>query len=837
MASLENFWSQDPKEVLKLLDSSLEGFSSSQAKKRYLSTLSKKKRQSSFQKDLRLLIRQFQSPLVMLLLGAVILSAFIGERSDVFIILVILILAGLMSFFQERNAGRVVEKLQSLMALKSTVLREGANVDIPNEQVVPGDILILNAGDMIPADCLLLESNELHVNEASLTGESFPLRKEAGKVPANSVLAARNNSLWEGTHVVSGTAKAVVVWAGTDTQFGKIVQGAGRVVETSFEKGIREFGYFLMKITLVLSVFILIVNLLVEKSILDSALFALALAVGMAPELLPAITTIAMSSGAKRLMEKQVIVKKLSAIQSLGEVNLLCTDKTGTITEGLIRVDRIVNGSDHSDDFVRNLAYWNAFFQTGYTNPVDEALVSLQPPSSPKPEKFGEIPYDFIRKRLSIAIALEGEKMLITKGAYTQISEICTGIKTEDGKVEDIKLWKRRLDQTFESFGKNGLRAIAICFKHLNDGQINREDEKDMIFAGFVLLQDPIKEGIIEAIQELKDLKVALKIISGDNKNVAKSIGRQIGIASPKVLTGRELAHISPEALLQKVKEVDIFAEIEPQQKERIIRALKSQHTVAYMGDGINDVSAINAADTGISVDNAVDVTKEAADIVLIEKDLSVLAYGIREGRKTFANTLKYIYISTGCTFGNMFSVAFVSMVLPFLPMLPKQILLTNVISDVPYLSITSDNVDDSQIQTPGKWDISVIRKYMVIFGIHSSFFDGLTFLVLWFVLKADQATFHTGWFIESIMSELLILFIIRTHKKFYQSRPGKYLLIFALLSFAFTLALPYLPMASSLGLVPLDSLTLGLMLSIVALYILTGDFLKVWFFKKLVKN
>jgi Mg2+-importing ATPase len=819
------------------LGSSPQGLSETIAQHRFVSKLSKKSRRSSFEKDIRLLVRQFQSPIVLLLVAAVILSAFIGEKSDVIIIVVILVLAGLMSFFQERNAGKVVEKLQSLMALKSNVLRKGESKEISNDKVVPGDILLFNAGDLVPADCLLLSSNELHLNEASMTGESFPVRKKEGVLPVDVPFGKRTNCLWEGTHVVSGTGTALAVWTGADTYFGKIVQTAGRSDETSFEKGIREFGYFLMKITLVLSVVILVANLLVEKTILDSALFALALAVGMAPELLPAITTIAMSSGAKRLMARQVIVKRLSAIQSLGEVEILCTDKTGTITEGLIRVDRIVNAANKNDDHVRALAYWNAHFQTGYSNPIDEALLTLQAPSSEIPQKLGEIPYDFIRKRLSVGISFGGERTLITKGAYSQIREICSFIKTDDGKVEEFGRWQQKLDSIFEGFGDRGLRAIAVCYKDLVDSTIGHEDEKEMIFAGFVLLQDPIKEGIAEAIQELRNLQVKLKVISGDNKNVAKSIGTKIGISSPRILTGKELAKISPEALLKKVVEVDIFAEIEPQQKERIIRALRHRHTVAYMGDGINDVSAIHAADTGISVNNAVDVTREAADIVLIEKDLSVLAYGIKEGRKTFANTLKYIYITTGCTVGNMFSVAFVSMVLPFLPMLPKQILLTNLISDVPYLSITSDNVDESAIKAPGKWNMAMIRQYMMVFGIHSSFFDGLTFLVLWFVLRANEATFQTSWFIESIMSELVILFVIRTNKRFYQSRPGKLLFLFSVLAVILTLALPYLSFGAVLGLVPLDFFTMVSMLGIVLLYALTGDYLKIWFFEHLSKT
>ena len=394
------------------------------------------------------------------------------------------------------------------------------------------------------------------------------------------------------------------------------------------------------------------------------------------------------------------------------------------------------------------------------------------------------------------------------------------------------------IEKQYEEYGINGTRVIAVAYKIITKTDINKEDEVAMIFAGFVLLQDPVKAGIIDTINELKKLHVGLKIITGDNKNVAKSIGISIGIDNPIVITGQELADVSQLALEQKVKSVHIFAEIEPQQKGRIIAALRKTFTVAYMGDGINDVSAINLADIGISVENAVDVAKEAADFVLMEKDLSGLIDGIKEGRKTFSNTLKYIFINTGSTFGNMFSVAIASLVLPFLPMLPKQILLTNFITDFPYLTIASDNVDEEQLERPGKWDLKFIRNYMLFFGIHSSFFDVLTFLTLLYVLKVKEGAFQTGWFIESILTELFILFIIRTHKNFFKSKPGKFLFILSIIGFILTIALPYIPfIASEVGLVPLPFFQIGAMLLIVILYIITADLLKVWFFKKYRSN
>lgn len=831
--SSNNFWQFDAAYWIQQLKTSENGLSDSMAKKILPQSNQHPKTTSGFKKDILLFIGQFKSPLMLLLIGAVILSAFLGDTSDVFIILFIVISTGLMSFLQERNASKVVEKLQSMISLKCDVIRDGVSKEIPATEVVPGDIILLNAGDMIPADCLLLESVELNVNEASLTGESYPVRKEVGILEEHTELVKRTNCLWEGTNVVSGNAKALVITTGAATIFGAIAQSASTVVETTFEKGIKDFGFFLMKITLVLSFFILMVNLLNHKSVIESALFALALAVGMAPELLPAITTIAMSAGAKRMLAKKVIVKKLASIQNLGEINLLCTDKTGTITEGAIKVTKIVDGFNAESSWVKELAYWNAYFESGYANPIDDALKSMPIVSELKPQKIGEVPYDFIRKRLSIAIQTNDDKQIICKGAFAQIIGICTQVQLSNGTLEDIAKHKSSIEANYTQFGKDGLRAIAVCYRKNSNGQLTKEEEKNMVFAGFVLLEDPVKNGIIETIDQLQNLHINLKIITGDNKNVAQSIAYQIGIKKPVVMTGEQLLNTSPEALKLLVKKTHIFAEVEPQQKERIIQALRKSYTVAYMGDGINDVSAINAADVGISVSNAVDVAREAADFVLLEKDLTVLVDGILEGRKTFANTLKYIFINTGSTFGNMFSVAIASLLLPFLPMLPKQILLTNFITDFPYLMVASDNVDEEQLDKPGKWNIKFIRNYMIVFGIHSSFFDVITFLTLLYVLKVKETAFQTGWFVESILTELFILFIIRTHKNFFKSKPGKYLFLLSVLGLILTLGLPYSFLASEIGITPIPLYNLGILLTIVLLYVVTADILKVWFFKK----
>jgi Mg2+-importing ATPase len=829
------FWNDDISYWLRQLNSSAEGLSQKAADQRLAEAGIRVKGKSAFHKDLLLFIGQFKSPLMLLLIGAIIISAFLGDMSDVFIILSIVVSSGLLSFFQERNAGKIVEKLQSLISIKATVLRDGIPQEIHAERVVPGDVILLKAGDMLPADCLIMESNELHANESALTGESYPVRKEAGITEKQAALAKRTNCLWEGTSIVSGSAKALVIQTGDNTILGNMALRSSASIETAFEKGIKDFGFLLMKITLVLSVFILVINVINQKPIIDSALFALALAVGMAPELLPAVTTIAMSAGAKRLLEKKVIVKKLNSIQNLGEVNLLCTDKTGTITEGVIRVESIINGEGQESAFVRKLAFWNAFFETGYANPIDNALRQMDGFVDERVDKIGEIPYDFIRKRLSVAVRTEQERLLISKGAFPQIISICSKIRLNSDETADIALHRQALEAQFAQYGTEGLRVIAICYKTIaaDTATISKEQETDMIFAGFILLNDPVKSGIAKTIDGLNQLHVQLKIITGDNKNVAVSIAKKIGISNPTVITGAEMLSTSPEALAHLAKDTHVFAEVEPQQKERIIWALKQHYTVAYMGDGINDVSAINAADVGISVDNAVDVAKEAADFVLMENNLTVLTDGIREGRKTFANTLKYIYINTGSTFGNMCSVAAASLILPFLPMLPKQILLINFISDFPFLAVSTDNVDEEQITKPGKWNLKLIRDYMFVFGLHSSLFDLITFSTLYFYLQAQETVFQTGWFVESTLTELFTLFIIRTHKSFLQSIPGKLLLILSVVSLVLTIGMPYMPFSQDIGIIPLPLPILGAMLLIVAVYVVTADLLKLWFFRK----
>jgi len=818
-------------ELYKKLESGEKGLSPDTAAAHLLAHSKNARQRSTFEKNLRLFISQFTSPLVLLLVVAVILSAFLGQTADTLIILFILLATGILGFWQEWNAGKAVEQLQKIIQLKCDVIRDGKEQEISAGEIARGDMLVLHAGDIIPADCRLVETNELHVNESSITGESFPVEKIPGAVPDEKPLPDKINCVWQGTSVVSGTAKALVVNTGGDTIFGQMSHSLSRSEESAFEKGIKHFGYFLMQITIVLSLLNLCANLYFKKPLFDSVLFALAIAVGMAPELLPAIMSFAMSVGAKRMLKKKVIVKKLSSIFNFGEVNVLCTDKTGTLTEGIIKIKDIVDPDGKPNERVRQFAFLNAYFQNGFKNPIDEALKQIGEKTDGY-TKFDEIPYDFNRKRLSIAVSYGDKKFLVSKGAVPNILEICSNVFTENNTTALINK-QQLVDHQYSEYCSNGIRAIGIAYKEVSGTHVSKDDEKEMTFLGFALLEDPLKEGIVDTLNHLRSLNVSVKIITGDNKYVAAYVAKKIGIAEPKILTGGEINSILPEALKVRAAQTDVFAEVEPQQKESIIKALqKSKMVVAYMGDGINDVAAIHAADTGISVDDAVDVAKEAADFVLLEKDLSVLADGIYEGRKTFSNSLKYIFINTGSTFGNMFSMAGASIILPFLPMLPKQILLTNFLTDIPFMTVASDNVDEERLVAPGRWNMSFIRNFMIVFGIHSSLFDFATFYFQLYVMHLDASTFQTGWFIESCLTQLLILFVIRTRKPFLKSKPGKWLSIISLVSCAIVVLLPILPFAKAFGFSIAGLYQIGAIAAITIAYVLTADLLKIIFFK-----
>ena len=806
LPDLNHFWSLSADELTRSLDTTAAGLTSTEAKRRLRTNGPNRLQSASKTADLVLFLRQFKSPLIIILLVAVGLSFFLNESVDAVIIVAIVLLSSILGFWQEKRASDAVKTLLSVVRIKTRVIRDGREQDVPAEDLVPGDLCVFSAGNVIPCDALILQSRDLYVDESALTGESFPAEKQTKIISEDVTQTQRTNSLFMGTHVISGTAHAVVVFTGSTTEFGRLSKDLRlSPPETEFERGLRQFSYVITKLTLILSMVIFAITVYLQRPLVDSFLFVLAIAVGIIPELLPAIISINLAVGAVHMAHRKVIVKQLAAIENLGSMNVFCTDKTGTLTEGSVKLERAIDASENATDKGLFYAYLNSFYETGFTNPIDEAIRAHEHYDLAGYAKLDEVPYDFIRKRLSVLIAHEGNTLMITKGAVSNILDVCSEAELS-GTCRNIALLRKSIEQQTETLGANGFRTLGLAYKNLIDApRIEKSQECGMTFLALIVFSDPCKDGVVEAVEELRKLGIKLKVISGDNASVATSVTRTVLGYEPEVLTGRDLEQMNNEALGRRVNTTDVFAEIEPRQKERLIIALKkSGNTVGYLGDGINDALALHSADVGISVNSAVDVAKEAAAVVLLERDLGVLAAGVREGRKTFANTLKYIYMTMSANFGNMFSMAGAALFLPFLPLLPKQILLNNFLTDFPAMAISTDEVDPEIVQKPRPWDIRFIRDFMITFGIISSLFDFLTFAVLLYVLRATIEEFRTGWFVESVMTEVLIIIVMRTWKPFYKSLPGRTLSLAMLLVVLLTLALPYSPLSEPLGLVPL---------------------------------
>ncbi|MFB8792238.1 MAG: magnesium-translocating P-type ATPase [Potamolinea sp.] len=830
------FWSLSTDQVLQQTHSTTAGLSRQDAKKRLSEYGANSLKQTHKSSAFILLLNQFKSPIILILIFAAVLSIFLQDALDAIIILTIVLISGLLGFWQERGASNAVEKLLALVQVKATVLRDGQSQEIPNQEVVPGDIVVLCAGKNIPGDCLVLESKDLSVDEAALTGETYPVDKLNGVLPAETGLNQRINSLYMGTNVISGTGKAVVVHTGKETEFGKVSERLKlRPAETEFEHGLSKFGYFLMEVTLVLVALIFAANVYLHRPVLESFMFSLALAVGLTPQLLPAIVSVNLARGAQTMAKKRVIVKRLPAIENFGSMNVFCTDKTGTLTEGEVKIHSAVDVEGKESNRVLLYAYLNAASESGYVNPIDQAIREYKTFDISSYQKLDEVPYDFNRKRLSILFKKENSHLIVTKGALKNILDVCSTVEIAEGKIIDIANQRQKLHQQHEDLGSKGFRTLGVAYRDFNQDSFtfSKDDEANMTFLGYLALFDPPKPGIADTLKELEMLGITPKMITGDSKAVAISIIQQVGLPEPKALTGPQLEKLSDEALMHLVQHTNVFAEVEPNQKERIIIALKKAgNVVGYLGDGINDASALHAADVGISVESAVDVAKEAADIVLMEKDLNVLVAGVKEGRITFANTLKYVFMATSANFGNMFSMAGISLFLPFLPLLPSQILLTNLLTDFPELTIATDRVDREQLSQPHRWNMRFIRNFMLVFGLLSSVFDYLTFAALLFLLHADPAQFRTGWFMESVISASMIVLSIRTHKSIFHSKPSPYLFWTTIAIVVVTLLLPNTPLASLLGFQVLPIEFLLVLAAIVGLYIFCAENVKRVFYQ-----
>ncbi|WP_246681059.1 magnesium-translocating P-type ATPase [Mesorhizobium sp. B2-3-15] len=831
------YWSIETNDLLLRLETSVSGLASSEAASRLAkfgrNTLASTSTASAF----AVFARQFRSPLVLILIFAASVSAFVGEGQEAAIIGAIVLASCALSFTQEYGASRATEALKQRISRKAIVLRDGAECLVAAEEIVPGDVIRLSAGNLIPADGIILDARDFNVSEAVLTGETFPAMKTPGRSAPDAALTLRSNAVFTGTSVRSGTATVLAASTGSRTEFASIAAALERQIpETGFARGIRLFGYLMTEIMLAIVILVFFANLLLHRPLIESLLFSLALAVGLTPELLPAIISVTLARGARAMAANGVIVRRLDAIENLGSMDLLCTDKTGTLTEGVIHLDGWLDVDGNTSADILLWARLNATMQTGLKNPLDEAIACTPGEGALLAAfmKVDEIPYDLIRKRLSVVVRTkDADDLLITKGAVQNVLETCSFVRTAKGLEPLDEMHRAAIDEKFRRWSADGYRVLGLAIRPF-EGQktFSREDEIDLAFAGFLLFLDPPKKGVKETLAELAQRGIAVKVISGDNRYVAAHLAQAIGLRADRIMTGEDLSKLTKSALFAGVQHTDLFVEIDPNQKERIVQALRSRgHVVGYLGDGINDAPALHEADIGISVDSAVDVAREAADIILLKQDLGVLVRGLDDGRKTFANTMKYISITTSANFGNMISMAVASLFLPFLPLLAKQILLNNFLSDVPSLAIASDNVDPDQLRRPRHWDIRFVRRFMISFGLVSSLFDFATFAFLLFFAHATEAAFQTAWFVESLLTELAIVIIVRTHRAFWASRPSPLLAWLTLAVGIIAIMIPYLPFAAWFGFVPLPLPVLAGLVAITAFYLLASEATKRWFF------
>ncbi len=830
---LKNIISLTPENVLSALQTSLDkGLAGTEAAarlKKYGLNIIATHKKSTWWKQL---INHFKNPLIILLLVATIISYSLGETVNALIIFLIVISSVVIDFLQERNAGNAAEKLRETVKTKATIIRDGVEQEILPEQLCVGDIILLNAGKVVPADARILFAKDFFINQSSLTGESFPCEKVSEPLEKSAKeLTDMHNLVFMGSGVISGTAKAVVTQTGIATEFGKI---AGKLAETSeetdFAQGMRRFGYLIMKVSIGLVLFIFLVNSVMKQNILESFLFSIAIAVGLTPELLPMIMSITMAKGAAQMAKKGVIVKHLSAIPNFGSMEVLCTDKTGTLTEDKIALIKCVDVNGLESNEVFRLAYLNSIYQTGIKNPLDDAILAHGKVDIASYRKVDEIPFDFFRKRMSVAILENGITTLICKGAPEEILKVCT---------QDIDFIAGATRQ-YEALSADGFRVLAIATKDVKDQQrFSKQDENALFFEGFVAFLDPPKEDAAEVIRELSAIGVEVKIITGDNHLVTQKICHELGLAIKGMMHGDEMNALTDDALRARVEGITIFTRFSPVQKNRIIDALRAtNHSVGYMGDGINDAPSLKAADIGISVSSATDVAKESADIILTEKDLLVLKEGILEGRKTFGNTMKYVLMGLSSNFGNMFSVAMATLFLPFLPMLPVQILINNFLYDTSQVAIPTDKVDDTYIERPQRWNLKLIYRYMLIFGITSSVFDLLTFWLLFKYFAVNEAQFRTGWFIESLATQILVVFIIRTrHFPFFKSKPSLKLVLSAFVCLLIGWILPYMTFAEKIGFERLPFHIISYLVVLIIVYLFCAEFVKRFIYNRMIKR
>ena len=834
------FWQTPLDELKRQLDASSNGLSSTEATARLLrygvNTLDSRQKYSFLIK----VLSRFRNPLVLILLVAAVISGFTGDVASLVIISTMVLLSVLLDSIQEYRAEQAAEQLKVSVALKEQVLRDGREITIRADQLVPGDVVLLAAGDMVPADGRLLEARDFFVNEGLLTGKSYPTEKHVvAEGTANVDVAQAANAAFMGTSVVSGSAKLLLCATGNATQLGEISATLRHTPPpAALERGVYDFGLLIVRLTILLVLFVLLVNTFFHRPLLESFLFALALAVGLTPELLPMIVSVTLARGAMRMAKQKVIVKRLAAIHDLGSMDVLCTDKTGTLTEAKIALIRHITLSGADSARVLELAWLNSHFESGLRSPLDAAILEHGSSVPAGWTKIDEVPFDFERRRVSVLLEHEGRRILIVKGAPEDVLKLSNRYELSgesDTQPFDAAALARA-NTLFQTLCEEGFRVLGIAWREEPASQTHVvvSDEHDFVFAGYAAFLDPPKASAGAAIAALERSGVGIKIITGDNERVTQYVCTQLGIPVEGLLTGTEVAALSEEALSARIEGTNLFCRVNPSQKNRIILALKRRgHVVGYLGDGINDAPSLHTADVGISVDGAVDVAKDAADIILLEHDLKVVERGVREGRRTFGNIMKYIMMGTSSNFGNMFSMAGASLILPFLPMLPIQVLLNNFLYDLSEVPIPMDEVDDELLAQPRHWDIKFIRNFMLVLGSVSSIFDFLTFGLLLWVFNATETLFQTGWFMESLATQVLVIFVIRTRGSPLRSRPNPLLAGTSLTVAAVGILLPYTAIGRWFGFVPLPLTFLAALGAMVVCYLVLAEGVKRWFYRR----
>ena len=837
--TLDRFWDMPLRGLLDQLQATPAGLTSTEAEQRLRlhgpNSLVGEPRFAALINFLRF----FANPLVLVLLAASGISIVLRDPVGGTIIIAIVLLSVMVNFYVEFQARHAVEDIRKRVARTAAALRDGHELELPVAELVPGDVVRLNAGDLAPADARLLDARDLHVRESGLTGESLPVDKAAADLPEGQHnIADASNSVFLGTAVQTGIGTAVIVRTGPDTAFGEIAQRlAMRPPETEFGRGIRHFGLMITRVIMLLVLFVLLVNILLHRPLLESFLFSVALAVGMTPEMMPMIITITLAQGARRMARKKVLVKQLSAIEDFGSVEILCSDKTGTLTEGEIVLDRHVDVHGQDNENVLRFVYLNSYFQAGIKSPLDTAILKHEHPAIAEYAKVDEIPFDFNRKRLSVVVSRGGEHLLITKGEAESVFAVC-GSVIIDGEPQPFDEGRRaQAAETFKKLSADGYRTLGVAVLTVGkQDTYSQAAEQEMTLAGFAAFLDPPKDGILAVLKALNQNGVSVVIMTGDNQYVTQKVAHDVGLPTDRIVTGSQVDTMDDAALAYQAEHGAIFARVSPEQKNRVILGLKARgHVVGYIGDGINDAPSLHTADVGISVMNGVDVAKDAAKIILLEKDLAVLNEGVVEGRRCFANIMKYIIMSTSSNFGNMFSMAAASLFLPFLPMLPTQILLNNFLYDTSQVAVPGDNVDPALLHKPKRWQISFIRQFMMIIGPISSIYDFLTFgVLLWlFHASTNAPLFRTGWFVESLATQTLVVFVIRTAGNPFHSRPSGRLLIGVIAISVAGAVLPYTRLGAVLGFTPLPLSLLGAISLLALTYLLLVQGVKTWFYRR----